>query len=247
MAGMKRTHERQHEQDRRKNEMTNDTITPELLDKYFAITEEAIRQAKAAKKKKGAEICIDMAERYVSDAHHFRDKEEFVLAYGAINYAHGWLDSCAALGLIKVHDDRVFTVDAKPQNRKRPLFICKANVGRSQMAEAFYNAWTHTQNASSAGIKDVRKEYTHPGNDVVKVMKEEGIDVSMKKVKPVTKKMIENNDIIVVMCEKEICPQIITSRKPIYWQIPDGKGTSEEKHREIRDMIKKKVREFISA
>lgn len=95
---------------------TQDRINPELLDKYFAITEEAIRQAKAAKKKKGAETCIDMAERYVSDARHFREKGEYVLAYGAINYAHGWLDSCARLGLIDVHDDRIFTVDSNKRS-----------------------------------------------------------------------------------------------------------------------------------
>ena len=89
----------------------NDKISPELLDKYFAITTEAIRQAKEAKKKKGAEICIDMAERYISDAKHFREKGELVLSYGAVNYAHGWLDSAACLGLIDVKDDRIFTVD----------------------------------------------------------------------------------------------------------------------------------------
>jgi hypothetical protein len=104
-----------------------DKITPELLDKYFSITEEALRQAKVAKKKKGADVCIDMAERYVSDAHHFQKKGEFVLAYGAVNYAHGWLDSAARLGLIDVHDDRIFTVDSssksgifkKKQSKKR--------------------------------------------------------------------------------------------------------------------------------
>lgn len=97
----------------------NDRITPELLTKYFAITTEAIRQAKEAKKKKGAKICIDMAERYISDARHFRDKGEAVLAYGAINYAHGWLDSAARLDLIDVHDDRIFTVDSEKKKFKK--------------------------------------------------------------------------------------------------------------------------------
>ena len=93
----------------------NDTITAALLDKYFAITEEALAIAKQApqKRKEEATICIDMAERYVSDAHHFRKEGDLVLSYGALNYAHGWLDCGARLGFFSVDDDRLFTVDKK--------------------------------------------------------------------------------------------------------------------------------------
>lgn len=31
------------------------------------------------------------------------------------------------------------------------LFICSGNVGRSQAAEGFYNHFTHSNDASSAG------------------------------------------------------------------------------------------------
>ena len=87
------------------------TITDEKLDTYFDVTGRALEKAKAAEKQGDAHICIDMAERYYSDAKHFRDKGDYVLAFGALNYAHGWLDCAARLGLIKVSDSTLFTVD----------------------------------------------------------------------------------------------------------------------------------------
>ena len=89
----------------------NNEITDDKLDKYFDITSRALKMAKSAPQKENASKVIDMAQRYLSDAQHFRDKEEYVLAYGALNYAHGWLDTGAALGLFEVHDCNLFTVD----------------------------------------------------------------------------------------------------------------------------------------
>jgi len=91
------------------------TISAERLEKYFGITKEAIDMVKEkgldAKRKKQAEDALDMAERYYSDAQHFRKKGDIVTAFAALNYAHGWLDCGARMGLFKVKDSRLFTVD----------------------------------------------------------------------------------------------------------------------------------------
>ena len=58
-----------------------------------------------------AEEVLDMAERYYSDAGHFKEKGDVVTAFAALNYAHGWLDCGARMGLFKVKDSRLFTVD----------------------------------------------------------------------------------------------------------------------------------------
>lgn len=53
-----------------------------------------------------------MAKRYFSDAQHFKEKGDIVTAFAALNYAHGWLDAGARLGLFDVgHDSELFTVD----------------------------------------------------------------------------------------------------------------------------------------
>ncbi len=90
-------------------------ISQQKLDHYFSITEEALGKAKNAldvSRKIQAEDFLDMASRYVEDAHYFlTHKNDVVLAFAALNYAHGWLDAGARIGLFKVKDSRLFTVD----------------------------------------------------------------------------------------------------------------------------------------
>ena len=94
------------------------TITEERLQKYFAITKEALEKAKSApccgkrtECTEHAHIVLDMAQRYYDDALHFQKKGEIVNAFACLNYAHGWLDAGARLGLFEVKDSRLFTVD----------------------------------------------------------------------------------------------------------------------------------------
>ncbi len=93
------------------------TISPEKLAKYFDVTSRALKKVKIVPSektigKKAAEDFLDMAQRYFSDARHFEKKGDIVTAFAALNYAHGWLDAGARLGLFDVdHDDTLFTVD----------------------------------------------------------------------------------------------------------------------------------------
>ena len=90
------------------------TITQQKLTKYFSITKEALEKAQVALDKsrlKEAEDFLDMASRYYQDAHFFAEKKDFVNAFAALNYAHGWLDAGARIRLFQVHDSRLFTVD----------------------------------------------------------------------------------------------------------------------------------------
>ncbi len=95
------------------------SITEKKLEKYFDITGRALKKAEAnlVKGKKQvdyesrAKEFIDMASRYFSDAKHFEKKGDIVNAFACLNYAHGWLDAGARLGLFDVHDSELFTVD----------------------------------------------------------------------------------------------------------------------------------------
>ena len=93
----------------------NHTLSPEKLQQYFAITGEALALAKNhlnPEKKELAQEVWDMAQRYSDDARFFLEKkEDAVLAFAALNYAHGWLDCGARLGLFQVQDSRLFAVD----------------------------------------------------------------------------------------------------------------------------------------
>ena len=88
-------------------------ITKEKLEKYFKLTSLGLRKAKEniVKKKnsQGKEI-IEMVSNYLSDANYFKKNNDFVNAFAAINYAHGWLDSGVRLGIFNLKDNKLFTI-----------------------------------------------------------------------------------------------------------------------------------------
>lgn len=90
-------------------------VSEEKLAKYFKITQEAFDMAKKSKNRTNLMIERDdfltMIDCYISDAHHFKQKNDYVNAFAALSYAHGWLDAGARLGIFDVHDSRLFTVD----------------------------------------------------------------------------------------------------------------------------------------
>ncbi len=52
-----------------------------------------------------------MADDYTFDANHFLNSGDLVRAFGAINYAHAWIDAGVKLGLLDGHgDDVLFTL-----------------------------------------------------------------------------------------------------------------------------------------
>lgn len=88
-------------------------ITKEKLEKYFDVTSRALDMAKKSGNRTSIDRAdiVDMVERYLSDAKHFFSKDDYVNAFAALNYAHGWLDCSARLGIFDVHDSKLFTVD----------------------------------------------------------------------------------------------------------------------------------------
>jgi hypothetical protein len=88
-------------------------ITKQKLEKYFLLTSTALKEVKKnviKGKENYAKEIIDMVENYLSDAKHFEKNQDFVNAFAALNYAHGWLDSGVRLDIFNVKDDKLFTV-----------------------------------------------------------------------------------------------------------------------------------------
>lgn len=88
-------------------------IEKEKLEKYFKLTSDALQKVKKniiKGKENYAKEIIEMVENYLSDAKHFESKKDFVNAFAAINYAHGWIDSGVRLDIFNVKDSKLFTV-----------------------------------------------------------------------------------------------------------------------------------------
>jgi len=136
--------------------------------------------------------------------------------------------------------------------KDKVLFICVHNSARSQMAEAFLNAYGNEYfQAESAGLE--------PGElnqNVVAVMKEKGIDISHKSTQSVFD-VFKRGDLynaVISVCDQqsaERCPIFPGVVKRIAWSFHDPStfsGTREqvlEQTRQVRDEIESKIKDFI--
>jgi len=124
---------------------------------------------------------------------------------------------------------------------KTALFVCVENSFRSQIAEAYFNkyapnGWT----AVSAGLKPA--ERVHP--NAVRLMLEEGIDISHKKPQMMTRELQEKAEIAIIVCSGSLCPVIYTKRVE-EWNMPDPAEMPLDEARQVRDAIKAKVLDLI--
>jgi arsenate reductase (thioredoxin) len=138
-----------------------------------------------------------------------------------------------------------FSKSQPEQPTQTILFVCVENVGRSQMAEGFFNKYAPGRyQAMSAGIKPVSEI-----NPVaIEVMREVGIDISNQKSKEITEDMIRNSYKTVNMgcLDKDSCPTLFLPNI-LDWNLEDPKGKSIEKVREIRDEIDRRVNELVAS
>ena len=132
------------------------------------------------------------------------------------------------------------------------LFICKGNVGRSQMAEfLFRQKFGDQHHISSAGVKLTGPEQPIVDllpltKEVIDVMKEEGLDISSAVRNQLTPQMIEEmGKIIAVIEDEELLPSYLTgSPKLIRWNVPDPKGKDLDFTRDVREQIKQFINSF---
>lgn len=136
-------------------------------------------------------------------------------------------------------------------SKETVLFICIHNSARSQMAEEFLRKIAGDRfEVESAGLE--------PGAInpyVVKVMAEEGVDLSGKKTKSVMDLYRSGKSFhyVITVCDRkteEQCPTFPGTHERLLWPFPDPsafEGSEEEilcRTREVRDAIRTKIAEF---
>ncbi|MEC8151953.1 MAG: DUF357 domain-containing protein [Candidatus Thermoplasmatota archaeon] len=92
------------------------SLSVERVEKYLDITRRARAKAtplvKAGSEEASRlEVMLRMVDDYASDARHFLSTGDLVRAFGAINYAHAWIDAGVKIGWLDGHgDDVLFTL-----------------------------------------------------------------------------------------------------------------------------------------
>jgi arsenate reductase len=129
------------------------------------------------------------------------------------------------------------------------LIICTGNTCRSQMAEGFMKSFGSNLEVYSAGTHS--EERVNPY--AVRVMKEEGIDISGHKPRQVDLFLAETFDYVITVCDdaREACPYFsgtVKNRLHIGFEDPaKARGTEEavlQVYRKIRDEIKDQFYQF---
>ncbi len=91
-------------------------VTPDKIERYLDTTRRAFERVQVVAPEpshafKAAQDFLRMAQSYYDDARHFHGAGDFVNAFACVNYAHGWLDAGARLGVFDVGgDDVLFTL-----------------------------------------------------------------------------------------------------------------------------------------
>ena len=131
---------------------------------------------------------------------------------------------------------------------KEVLFVCQANVGRSQMAEGFYNHFTKSNSSCSAGVDNVSEKYGGiPTPKIQQIMREKGVDLSSHRIKQITPELLDTVKSIVVFCEESICPTYLLGHSmTTFIPVQDPYMMEIEGMRNIRDEIEQVVLKLIS-
>ena len=119
----------------------------------------------------------------------------------------------------------------------RVLFVCVQNAGRSQIAQALYEA--RGGEARSAGSKPA--EEIHPV--VVEALEEIGIDVSGRTPRALDEDDVRRADLVVTMGCGDACP-VLPGTRYVDWNLADPAGLCLDEVRELREEIARRVAEL---
>jgi len=124
------------------------------------------------------------------------------------------------------------------------LFVCRSNILRSKIAEAYFKKINKNQKirVSSAGFRT-------DGDPLYDTEKEVAKEFNLKlspKIRKINKKIIEDSDIVILVADN-VDPKEISAKKLIVWKIEDPKENFDKERvkkvflsvmREVENLVK---------
>lgn len=140
----------------------------------------------------------------------------------------------------------------------KTLFVCYANVGRSQTAMALYNHWAKTTVADSAGtgvnetnpechaLGEFEQNGHHRPSTLTVLSEKLGIDASNFTRKQLTPDMLSQYDLVVNIADRDQTPDWLRGDNVIWWKVLDlGPEFTRERMWQNYDNLADKVKKLI--
>ena len=141
------------------------------------------------------------------------------------------------------------------------LFVCRANVGRSQVAQVYFNKLSrHTSNSAGIAVDELIVKLHLRGRklkDVTSISRaaeytlecirnEFGVDIADKERQQLTPHMVDAADLVVVIAEKEQWPDYLKEGgKVVFWDIPDGVGQDDAFVYDVFTQVRRRVEQLV--
>lgn len=124
------------------------------------------------------------------------------------------------------------------------LFLCVANSARSQMAEGLAKRILGKQHSiQSAGSRP-----TSVSESAIQALREIDIDITDQQSKLVDTIDPLSVDLVITLCEEEVCPAFLGKAKRIHWPLPDParvplteSSRRMQEFRKVRDELKARL------
>jgi len=134
-------------------------------------------------------------------------------------------------------------VNSESEKPSTIIFLCVANSARSQMAEGLARAsapagWTVYSAGSNPGIVNTL---------AIEALSELDIDITDHKSKGLDDVPMDEADLVVTLCDEEVCPVVPQGAEHLDWAMPDPALADDQirfqmdAFRDTRDEIKKRI------
>ena len=137
------------------------------------------------------------------------------------------------------------------------LFVCYANVGRSQIAQAYFGTLSkHASDSAGNAVNERIAAMKLPSRklkdnlsqrSVEYVRREFGLDIAEKERQQLTPEMIDTCDLAIVIAEKERWPGYLKEcGKVVFWDILDPAGTADDFADDIYKEVQRRVEQLVA-
>lgn len=124
------------------------------------------------------------------------------------------------------------------------LFACVHNAGRSQLAQAIFDAVADPARARAISAGTDPADRVHP--EVVTALREQGIEIAGARPRRLTEDLARSATLLVTMGCGEACP-VVPEIERDDWPLADPQGETLARVRAIRDEIRQRVERLVEA